>query len=101
MGCGTNNGLEVHHIEPFHLNPEKELDTNNLITLCKKHCHLAIGHLMDYKSWNPDVVDDAGVYLNKVKNRPYKPVLYVQNNSSSIIDNFCKFIAGLFWDYRP
>lgn len=101
MGCGTNTGLEVHHIEPYHLNPSRELDPTNLITLCKKHCHFAIGHLMDYKSWNKDVIEDSGVYLNKVKNRPYKTVLYAQNNPSNIIGNVYKFISNIFWNYRP
>lgn len=62
----------MHHIEPFHVNPSRELDPDNFITLCGKNCHLVFGHLMDYTSWNTDVVQDAKVYLNKVQNRPYK-----------------------------
>lgn len=71
-GCGRKDGLEVHHIEPVHLNPDRELDPENLITLCDKYCHFAIGHLMDYKSWNKDVYFDSQVYFSKVKKRPYK-----------------------------
>jgi hypothetical protein len=71
-GCGTTKNLEVHHIEPVHINPDKELDIDNLITLCDKYCHFAIGHLMDYKSWNKNVVKDSSVYLYRVQNRPYK-----------------------------
>lgn len=70
--CGSTRNLEVHHIEPVHLNPAKELDPSNLITLCDQYCHFAIGHLMDYKSWNKNVIKDAEVYLDKVKKRPYK-----------------------------
>lgn len=70
-GCNSQSDLEVHHIEPVHINPEKELDPSNLITLCGRHCHITIGHLMDYKSWNINVVNDAAVYLNKIRNRPY------------------------------
>jgi 5-methylcytosine-specific restriction protein A len=70
--CGRTDSLEVHHIEPVHANPERELDPSNLITLCDKYCHLAVGHLMDYKSWNKDVHNDSKVYLSKVKKRPYK-----------------------------
>lgn len=70
--CGRNKKLEVHHIEPVHLNPDRELDINNLITLCDNPCHFIFGHLMDYKSWNKDVVLDCKVYLNKVKNKPHK-----------------------------
>jgi hypothetical protein len=53
--------LQVHHILPFHLNPQLELDPSNLITLCmgKLECHLIIGHGGDYKDYNPSVVKHA------------------------------------------
>jgi 5-methylcytosine-specific restriction endonuclease McrA len=70
--CGRKTGLEVHHIEPVQINPQRELDPTNLITLCDSYCHLAIGHLMDYKSWNENVIKDSEVYLDKVQNRPSK-----------------------------
>lgn len=70
--CGNTDGLEVHHIEPVSVNPDRELDPTNLITLCSKYCHFYIGHLMDYASWNIDVIEDSRVYFNKVSNRPYK-----------------------------
>ncbi len=69
--CGTNKDLEVHHIIPVHIDLDKELDISNLITLCSKQCHLLFGHLMNYKSWNKDVIKDCEVYYNKVKNRPH------------------------------
>lgn len=72
MACGTKSNLEVHHIIPVHVDPTKELDTNNLITLCDKYCHFIFGHLMNYKSWNPNVQSDCSVYLNKIENRPTK-----------------------------
>ena len=56
--CGGTTHLEVHHIEPFHLNPDKELDDTNLITLCEdigKDCHLKVGHLGNWKNFNPNV----------------------------------------------
>jgi 5-methylcytosine-specific restriction protein A len=70
--CGKITKLEVHHIEPVHVNPDRELDPDNLITLCDSSCHLTFGHLMNYKSWNKEVISDCLVYLNKVKNRPRK-----------------------------
>lgn len=70
--CGSKKDLEVHHIEPFSINPDRELDPSNLITLCSKYCHFSIGHLMDYNSWNINVIEDARVYLDKVTNRPYR-----------------------------
>lgn len=70
--CGRNKKLEVHHIEPVHINPDRELDPTNLITLCDNPCHFVFGHLLDYKSWNKEIINDCAVYLNKVKNRPHK-----------------------------
>ena len=68
--CGRDKKLEVHHIKPYHKYPELELDLNNLITLCDDPCHFVFGHLMNYKSWNENVVSDCKEYNNKVKNRP-------------------------------
>ena len=33
--CGGEKKLEVHHMRPFHLHPELELEPSNLITLCE------------------------------------------------------------------
>lgn len=69
--CGGKDKLEVHHIQPFHLNPELELDPNNLIALCESTsygiiCHLVIGHNGDYKKINPNVIEDAAAILRKL-----------------------------------
>lgn len=74
--CGGKKNLEVHHIHPFHLKPELELEPSNLLTLCESGiggviCHLAFGHLGDYRSFNTEAVSDANARLNKLKNRPY------------------------------
>lgn len=68
--CGTTKDLEVHHIIPVHVDATKELELDNLITLCSKSCHLIFGHLANFKSWNKDVVEDCRVYYNKIRNRP-------------------------------
>lgn len=68
--CGSNKKLEVHHIKPVHLYPDLELDPSNLMTLCADPCHLLFGHLMNFRSWNKEVISDSSVYYNKVKNRP-------------------------------
>ena len=60
--CGSDKDLQVHHIEPFHLDPSKELDPNNLITLCESigvECHFKHGHLKNWHSFNPDIVKEA------------------------------------------
>lgn len=69
--CGGKDKLEIHHKVPYHLNPELELDPNNLITLCESTsygiiCHLCIGHNGNYKNFNPNVVEDAAAILKKL-----------------------------------
>jgi hypothetical protein len=68
--CETTLGLNVHHVKPFHLYPELELDPKNLITLCRDH-HFSIGHDPDgpwapaKPSWtkeNPNVRSDAKLW---------------------------------------
>jgi 5-methylcytosine-specific restriction enzyme A len=70
--CGRDKKLEVHHIEPVHVNPDRELDPTNLITLCDNPCHFVFGHLMNYKSWNTEVIKDCETYLRKIESRPSK-----------------------------
>lgn len=73
--CGGSSKLEVHHVRPFHLHPELELDPANLVTLCEANkggvnCHLLFGHLGNFKSFNVDVHTDALAWLKKIINRP-------------------------------
>ena len=75
-GCGSRINLEVHHKEPFHLDPAKELDPSNFITLCEcdkngMNCHLLLGHLGDFKAFNPNVVADADAWHAKLTGRQY------------------------------
>lgn len=100
MACGSVKKLEVHHIEPFHINPERELDLTNLITLCSS-CHLTFGHLMDYTSWNSSVREDTSVYYQKVINRPHKIVTQNVKTISDFIRLTINSILRLFWNYRP
>jgi 5-methylcytosine-specific restriction protein A len=67
--CGSLSSLNVHHIKPFHLHPELELDPANLITLCREH-HMLFGHLDNWKSYNDKVVDDCHEWNIKIKTRP-------------------------------
>lgn len=59
--CGLTDKefLQVHHITPFHIDRTKELDPNNLITLCMKpdrKCHFMLGHNgTSWLDWNPKV----------------------------------------------
>ena len=67
--CGhKGRGLQGHHIRPFHLHPELELDPDNLITLCEvrgRNHHLLIGHLDAWTSYNVHVRQDAKHFHRK------------------------------------
>lgn len=59
IACGGTAHLQVHHVVPFHIAPERELDPTNLATLCESkkygvNCHLFAGHKGTYKSVNKD-----------------------------------------------
>lgn len=60
--CGQRDALEVHHVQPFHLRPELELDPTNLMTLCADPCHIVHGHLMAWSRHNPTARIDVRQY---------------------------------------
>lgn len=65
QACGVTDHLQVHHIRPFHLHPELELDQSNLITLCERKghdCHFVFGHFHNWSLWNPTVTADVAAY---------------------------------------
>jgi hypothetical protein len=71
--CGGKDHLEVHHEMPFHLDPTKELDDANLITLCEKpgeNCHLIHGHNGNWKTYAPDVRKQCEEHRKLTKDVP-------------------------------
>ena len=60
--------IEVHHIIPFFIQPELELDQDNFLSLCRTH-HFLFGHLLSWKSYNPDVKQDCATWMTKIKGR--------------------------------
>lgn len=73
--CGGKTQLQVHHVFPFHLRPQWELDTDNLITLCEdpsRLCHHRIGHAWDWHAYNIQCRHDAGLALKRVHERGYE-----------------------------
>jgi hypothetical protein len=73
--CGGTQKLEAHHIQPFHLKPELELEPSNLIALCEAkkngvNCHQFAGHLGSFRSINTSVVADAAAWNAKLRARP-------------------------------
>jgi len=67
--CGyKGKKLQVHHIKPFHLHPQLELDPRNLITLCEargRDHHLLLGHLDAWDSYNEHIHDDVRHFHRK------------------------------------
>ncbi|MBU0665338.1 MAG: HNH endonuclease [Proteobacteria bacterium] len=66
--CTKKFNLQVHHIQPFHLQPELELDLDNTLTLCGR-CHLLIGHLDCWQSANQNVLVDVTTISLRIKER--------------------------------
>ncbi len=69
VACGYKGGkLQVHHIKPFHLHPQLELDPHNLITLCEargREHHLLLGHLGEWGSYNEHIREDVKHFYRK------------------------------------
>jgi 5-methylcytosine-specific restriction protein A len=63
--CGGKASV-AHHVKPYHLFPELELDEKNLVAVCTDgpglNCHLAIGHCGNWHDYNPFVRHDADRY---------------------------------------
>jgi hypothetical protein len=67
--CGSLKLVVPHHIIPFHIDKSKELDPNNLITLCENkvfNCHLFFGHLKNWSRYNPNIIEDAKTWKEKL-----------------------------------
>ena len=58
--CGSP-AVDVHHVNPVHLFPARELDPDNLISLCRVH-HFIYGHGGDWKGFNPDIHIDMEIW---------------------------------------
>lgn len=70
--CGNSKNVVPHHIVPFSIDPSRELDPSNLISLCEGptfNCHLFFGHLRNWSCHNPDIVEDARIWRNKINQR--------------------------------
>ena len=69
QACGYKGSkVQVHHIKPFHLHPQLELDPRNLITLCEakgREHHLLLGHLDAWGSYNEHIRDDVKHFYRK------------------------------------
>ncbi len=69
--CGREKRVVPHHKKPFHLFPEKELDWDNLITLCERrkvlNCHLIFGHLGAFRKYNSNIEEDVELWKSRLQ----------------------------------
>ena len=69
VACGyKGRHVQVHHVKPFHLHPDLELDPNNLITLCEargREHHLLLGHFDSWHSYNEHIRADVRHFYRK------------------------------------
>lgn len=65
---GDHEELNVHHIKPYHLFPDLELEPTNLVTLCNYSLHhLWFGHFGNFRlGYNLNVVQDAAEFIKKM-----------------------------------
>jgi len=66
--CGTKKKLNVHHIIPERENYKLVLEWTNLITMCRRH-HFTQGHMMNWKTYNPDVRELVKIYRKYYNDR--------------------------------
>tara|TARA_Y100000310_G_C20433429_1_gene692576 strand:- start:51 stop:389 length:339 start_codon:yes stop_codon:yes gene_type:complete len=70
--CESKRRLQVHHKIPFHIAPHLELEPTNLVSLCENGkygivCHIAIGHLGNYRRTNPSCDLDIMIWNKKLR----------------------------------
>lgn len=93
--CGRKEDLEVHHIIPYQVDSSRELDPDNLITLCGQYCHFVFGHFMDWKSWNPNVIEDSKTYYVAKKSKPLN-IKYGSSDESINLNSVFSYIVSFF-----
>lgn len=67
--CGRDVDVIVHHVIPVSFDERRELDPENLVTLCATPCHLVFGHFMNYQCYNKDVRKMASDYRKAMLKR--------------------------------
>jgi hypothetical protein len=70
--CNARNP-EAHHVTPFHVAPDLELSTDNLLALCRR-CHLLIGHCDSWLAWNAHARGDAALMFKRKLGRMETPL---------------------------
>ena len=63
--CGRSSAVHVHHVRPVSVRPDLAADSFNMMTLCAKRCHLTIGHMGNWRTYNAE--SEAVCELSQVK----------------------------------
>ncbi len=73
--CGRTKKLQVHHIFPVSVSPERADDPNNMLTMCAK-CHLRLGHSGDFgRRYVPNIKPVCDIIrINQIKVKKSKVV---------------------------
>lgn len=86
--CKSKENVVVHHIDPVQHAPEKELVETNFLTLCEGppvNCHLFVGHLMNWASWNPLAQIHAAMWRYRIANRATPRLCSTQQKSEILL----------------
>ena len=65
--CGAPTTV-IHHLRPFGVDHDGELNRMNLIWYCDR-CHLFVGHLCCFRAWNTNCRNDSVEMKWKIVNR--------------------------------
>lgn len=103
--CGGTEALEVHHLRPYHLFPELELDPANLLSLCdapSRSCHRRVGHAYRWDLWVPTARQDAARQLSSVASArdtrdETPPIPFVESTVPKPEPQAAKEIWPLYW----
>ena len=55
--CRRNEKVQTHHIVPVSVSPSEADDKKNMMSLCAKRCHLTLGHMGNFKTYNKNVLE--------------------------------------------
>lgn len=72
--------LVGHHIQPYHLHPDLELEESNILvvgeTCTTGNHHLLLCHYGNWSKWNPDARHLAELFLKNIQEKvsDFKPV---------------------------
>lgn len=55
--CRKGYFLELHHVIPVNVDKSKELDPDNVVTVCRS-CHFSWGHFFSWRKFNGQIKND-------------------------------------------